>query len=289
MAVKLQTIKDIRNYLTGELSELYAPEELRSIINIIIPSAFEISNVTYHLKENEEITNREKIDTVIRYCSELKTGKPLQYVLGETLFYNCLIKVNPGVLIPRPETEELVDLIVNENRGFTGSLLDIGTGSGCIAVALAVSFPHSQVTGIDISQPAILTAMKNAENNNAAVSFLKADLFKIDQLEIQKADIIVSNPPYVRNSEKKRMKKNVLGFEPHKALFVPDNDALKFYCAILNLARHILNPGGTVYFEINEAMGKTMNDLLESCGYNDIRIIKDINGKDRIAKGKRYD
>jgi release factor glutamine methyltransferase len=289
MAVNLQTIKDIRNYLAGELSELYAEGELRSITNIIISRVFEMSSMSYLLKENEEKAGREKIKTVMRYCRELKTRKPLQYILGDTIFYDCIIKINRRVLIPRPETEELVDLIVKENRGFTGNLLDIGTGSGCIAVALAVNFPSSQVAGIDISGPAIVTAIKNAENNNAAVSFLKADLFKIDPSEIKRADIIVSNPPYVRNSEKQHIKKNVLGFEPHKALFVPDNDPLKFYRAILNLARHILNPGGIVYFEINEAMGNPMHDLLESHQYHKIKIIKDINGKDRLAKGEKYD
>jgi release factor glutamine methyltransferase len=289
MAVKLQTFKDIRNYLSEELSEVYHDRELRSIIKIIISKVFKIDNMSYLLIETEEIPEKGKIDTVISFCRELKTGKPLQYVLGETIFYDCSIKVSPGVLIPRPETEELVDLIVKGNRGFIGNIIDIGTGSGCIAVALAVNFPASQVTGIEISGKAILTAKRNAENNNAIVAFIKADLFKIDPSEIQNADIIVSNPPYVRHSEKKLMKQNVLGFEPQKALFVPDNDPLKFYRAILNLARHILNPGGVVYFEINEAMGKPMHDLLESYEYQEIKIIKDINGKDRIAKGGKYD
>jgi release factor glutamine methyltransferase len=289
MAVKLQTFKDIRNYLSEELSELYSDGEIRSIINIVIPKVFEIDNMSYLMNETEEIPEKDKIDTVIRFCSELKTGRPLQYVLGETIFYNCKIKVNAGVLIPRPETEELVDLLVNENRGFKGNIIDIGTGSGCIAVALAVSFPASRVTGIDISEQAVLTAKKNAKYNNAEVEFIRADLFKIGPSEIQNAGIIVSNPPYVRNSEKKFMKHNVLGYEPHKALFVPDNDPLKFYRAILNLARYILDPGGAVYFEINEALGKPMHDLLESYEYLQIKIIKDINDKNRIAKGKKHD
>jgi release factor glutamine methyltransferase len=289
MAVKLRTIKDIRNYLSGELSDLYHNGELRSIINILISRIFEVDNLSYLFKENEEITENRKIEKVVSFCIELKTGKPLQYVLGETPFYNCTIMVNPGVLIPRPETEEMVDLIVKENRGFSGKIIDIGTGSGCIAVALAVNFPSSKVTGIDKSGKAILTASKNAENNNALVKFFRADLFKIDPSELQNADIIVSNPPYVRKSEKKFMKQNVLGFEPRQALFVPDNDPLLFYHAILNLGRYILNPGGAVYFEINEAMGKQIHNLLESYKFYEIEIIKDINGKDRIAKGKKHD
>jgi release factor glutamine methyltransferase len=287
MAVKLQTIKDIRNYLSAELTGLYTDRESASISNIIISKVFDMNRMSFLLKENERIIDRRKADIVIRYCRELKTGKPVQYITGEALFYDCKINVRPGVLIPRPETEELVDLITKENKGFKGSIIDIGTGSGCIAVALAANFPSSKVTGIDISATAIKTAIKNAEQNNVTVSFLEADLFKIIPSEIQNADIIVSNPPYVRNSEKQNMSRNVLGFEPHKALFVPDNYPLKFYRAILDLAGNTLNHGGVVYFEINEAMGKPIHDLLESYRYHGIKIIKDINGKDRIAKGKK--
>ncbi len=289
MAVKLQTIKDIRNYISWELSGLYSGRESAGISNIIISKVFEMSRVSSLLKENEILASRKKTEMVIRYCRKLKTGEPVQYVIGETLFYDCIIRVNPGVLIPRPETEELVDMIVKENKGFTGSIIDIGTGSGCIAVALAVNLPSSKITGIDKSRRAIKTAIKNAELNNSAVSFLEADLFNIDPSQIQNADIIVSNPPYVRKSEKQFMRRNVLGFEPHRALFVPDNDPLKFYRVILNLAGNILNHGGSVWFEINESMGKPVQDLLESYNYCGIKIIKDINGKDRIAKGKKDD
>jgi release factor glutamine methyltransferase len=289
MAVKLQTIKDIRNYISDELSGLYSGQESLSISDVLISKVFKMNKLTFLLKENEMKADSKRAEALIRYCSELKTGKPLQYVTGETLFYDCLLKVNRGVLIPRPETEELVDLVVKENRGFTGSIMDIGTGSGCIAIALAVSFPSAQVTGFDISRTALRTAIRNAKNNNADVSFVKADLFKIVPSEMQNADLIISNPPYVRNSEKLYMRKNVLFFEPQKALFVPDNDPLKYYRAILGLADYILNPGGSVYFEINEAMGKPILDLLESFKYSTVKIVKDINGKDRIAKGKKHD
>jgi release factor glutamine methyltransferase len=289
MAVKLQTIKDIRNYVSGELSSIYDEHESESISAIIISKLFGMNRPTILLKENELMVDRKKAETLIRFCRKLKAGEPVQYVTGETIFYDCLIKVRPGVHIPRPETEELVDLIVKENKGFTGSIIDFGTGSGCIAVTLAVNFPSSKVTGIDISPRAIKTAMENAKNNNAAVSFLKADILEITPSEIQNADIIVSNPPYVRNSEKQFMHRNVLGFEPHRALFVPDNNPLKFYRAILNLASHILNPEGTVWFEINEAMGTPVRDLMESYNLHGIRLIKDLNGKDRIIKGKKDD
>ena len=287
MAVKLQTIKDIRNYLTGELSELYPRQESISIADAVITKVFGMDRLTSILKENEVIDDRKKTETILRYCIGLKKGKPLQYVTGETLFYDCVIKVSRGVLIPRPETEELVDLVVKENKGFAGSIIDIGTGSGAIAIALAASFPLARVTGIDISQAAIRTAIKNAENNNVPVAFLKSDIFRINPAGLPKSDIIISNPPYVRDSEKKNMKKNVLGFEPHRALFVPDSDPLKYYRAILKLADHILIPGGSVYFEINEAMGKQVSDILELHKFSEIKIIKDLNGKNRIAKGKK--
>lgn len=289
MAVKLQTIKDIRNYLSGELSELYPRQESVSIADAVIKKVFGIDRLSYILKENEMITDRKKTETIMKYCIELKTGKPLQYVTGETLFYDCIIKVSRGVLIPRPETEELVDLVVKDNKGFDGSILDIGSGSGAIAIALAVSFPSARVTGIDISPAAIRSAIINAGNNNVPVTFLKTDIFKLNPSVLPKSDIIVSNPPYVRNSEKQYMKLNVIGFEPHRALFVPDRDPLKYYHAILSLSDNNLNSGGSVYFEINEAMGKQVSDMLELHKFRDIRIIKDINGKDRIVKGKKHD
>ncbi len=287
MAVKLQTIKDIRNYISGELSGLYSEREYAGISGIIISKVFEMNRMSSLLKENEILPGRKRAEMVIRYCRKLKTGEPVQYVIGETIFYDCIIKVNRGVLIPRPETEELVDLIIKENRGFAGTIIDVGTGSGCIAVALGVNLPFARITGIDKSRRAIKTAIKNAELNKSAVSFSEADLFKIKLSQIPNVDIIVSNPPYVRNSEKQFMHSNVLDYEPHRALFVPDHDPLKFYRAILYLAGNILNPGGSVWFEINEAMGESVKDLLKSHKFHGLKIIKDINGKDRIAKGKK--
>jgi release factor glutamine methyltransferase len=287
MAVKLQTIKEIRNYISGELSGLYPEREHVGISGIIISKVFEMNRMSSLLKENEVQSDWKKVEMVIRYCRRLKTGEPVQYVIGETIFYDCIIKVNRGVLIPRPETEELVDLIVKENRGFSGTIIDVGTGSGCIAVAIGVNLPNARIIGIDKSGNSIKTAIRNAKLNNSAVSFSEADLFKIKPSQFRNADILVSNPPYVRYSEKQFMHKNVLDFEPHTALFVPDNDPLKFYRAILDLAGNILNPGGSVWFEINEAMGKSMHELLKSYKFNGIKIIKDINGKDRFTKGKK--
>jgi len=236
----------------------------------------------------ETPVNQKQNHEIIRICRELKRGKPIQYIIGETNFYNCLIRVNSETLIPRSETEELVDIIIKENRGFRGSILDIGTGSGCIAIVLAINLPGSSVTGIDISEGAIAIAKENARLNNANVNFFPADIFIHNTIKITSTDIIVSNPPYIRASERRDMAKNVLDYEPHSALFVPDDDPLKYYSAIISLAEKILVPRGMIYFEINEAMGSLIVHLLGSFRYKNPEIIKDINGRDRIIKATKY-
>ena len=218
----------------------------------------------------------------------LETGKPIQYILGQTSFYNCTIKVNNQTLIPRPETEELVDLLIKENSGFSGRITDIGTGSGCIAIAIKKNLQTAELTGIDVSDGAIKMAAKNARLNNVKVSFIKTDILKIDPDSMPPAEIIVSNPPYVLESERQYMKKNVLDFEPPVALFVPDEDPLLFYRAIVNLSQKILSPLGKIYFEINENKGREICAMLESTGYSEVKIVNDINGKERIVKGRLH-
>ena len=286
MAVNLQTIKDIRNYLARELRDTYPQEEINAITNIINYTIAGIEKLHF-LSENQIPVSREVEEKIVAICNELKKGKPIQYILGETTFYNCKIKVDCNTLIPRQETEELVDLIIRENMGFCGNLIDIGTGSGCIAIALAVNLPESKITGIDISEGAVNKARENAKLNNVSITLFKTDILKPDLQMIDKVDIIVSNPPYVRNSEKQYMHKNVLDFEPCSALFVPDNDPLVYYQAIIELAKSILNPEGKIYFEINETMGDPLFQLLRSNGYTGLKIVKDINSKDRIIKGKK--
>ncbi len=284
MAVKLQTFGDIRNYIARELSSVYPQGELTGITRVLLSTLFGVTSTIQLLNSEGEKVSKDKAETVLLYCQELKKGKPVQYVTGETQFYGYAIKVRPGVLIPRQETEELVDLIIKENTAFAGKIVDIGTGSGCIAIALAGRLRSARVLGVDISVKALDLAGENAEMNNTRVFFRRSDIFKSDPSEFEDADIIVSNPPYIRNSEKLLMKKNVLEFEPHRALFVPDGNPLKFYRAILDLAKQILNPGGRIYFEINEAMGGPMLELGVAYNFKKIRIIKDINGKDRFVK-----
>jgi release factor glutamine methyltransferase len=286
MGVKIQTIKDIRFYLAKELNGIYKEPEIRTLAVILIKTV--TGTTTLHqLYDNDYLINSALAEKIIEYTEELKTGKPIQYVVGETIFYNCTIKVNGSTLIPRPETEELVDLIIRENQDFKGNIIDFGSGSGCIAIALAANLPFAKLKGIEISDDAIRIARENATLNNVNVSFIKGDIFKLSQESLGKTGIIVSNPPYVRDSEKLIMGKNVLDFEPHLALFVTDSDPLIYYNAILKLADKVLLPCGRLYFEINEVMGKPLIRLLESFEYSEIGIILDINDKERIIKGRK--
>lgn len=285
MTVNLRTIKDIRSYFASELGSLYDEKETTSLSKIIIKTITGSSGLHQLNNPGFEISH-EQASAIIRICEELKTGKPYQYILGETHFYNCIIRVNPSVLIPRPETEELADLIIRENKSYSGGIIDFGTGSGCIAIALAANLPESSVTGIDFTEDVLQLARINAGLNNVTLSFQKMDILNFSYASIiEKPGIIVSNPPYVRNSEKKLMNKNVLDFEPHDALFVDDSDPLLFYRAILDIADKILIKGGRIYFEINEAMGNPMADLMISHGYSGVKVIKDLNNKNRFIKG----
>ena len=216
---------------------------------------------------------------------ELKTGKPLQYVLGETEFYGLKFKVNTNVLIPRQETEELVDLIIKENDNKRAIILDIGTGSGCIAVTLARRLMRSEVFATDISEPALEIAKINAGMNNVNVQFIPDNILNPEYKWNRKYfDIIVSNPPYVVADDIKYMQPNVLNFEPSQALFADPADPMLFYRKIFDFARIHLRPGGKIYFEMNERHGSDIKNIAGSYIPGNIEIIKDINGKDRIFK-----
>lgn len=288
MAVKLQTIKEIRNYISRELSGLYPGREALAIAHLVTEKIFGADRMALMLRENEPLKGNSYQKRVISYCRRLSAGEPVQYVLGETEFYNCRIMVNRHVLIPRPETEELADIVIRENRNTNARIIDFGTGSGCLAIALAVNLPSASLTAVDISKNALKTAERNASLNNATVDFINADILS-DELPglLPMAGIFTGNPPYIRESEKKFMRNNVLGYEPWKALFVPDNDPLRFYRAILDLSREKLFKSGMAYFEINESMGDAMRELFEKYDFSEIRIIKDIYGKPRFAAGRK--
>lgn len=278
-------IKQYRTRFIYELSSIYDAGEAESFFYLILEEKQKLKRIDLAL--NPELTfSDEEIEIWNSILEQLKQEIPVQYLLGKTSFYGLDFEVNENVLIPRPETEELVDWIIRstEVRGTNLKVLDIGTGSGCIAISLAKNISNAQVFAIDISEKALATAQKNAQSNEVNVTFLEENILKTDDLE-QQFDIIVSNPPYVRELEKEEIKKNVLDNEPHLALFVDDNDALIFYRKIAELAQKNLSPNGQLFFEINQYLGKEMIELLEKTGFKNIELRKDIYGNDRMIRG----
>jgi release factor glutamine methyltransferase len=236
--------------------------------------------------KGKELSGMER-RSIRQMALRLKQGEPVQYILGETSFCGLMFSVNSKVLIPRPETEELVARIVNDHAGKKVRILDVGTGSGCIAVALAHALPDADVTAVDVSDGALQVAAVNARRNKVAVSFVRTDVLSLQQAEQDITgifDLIVSNPPYVRESEKAGMEKNVLLYEPPQALFVADSDPLLFYRAIARLSEKKLKEGGALYFEINSQLGKETTGALKKEGYENVELIRDLSGKDRIIK-----
>lgn len=278
---KISTIQSTIKYIKNELKEIYSIREAESIAYILIEYVLHYSKTHIQLNKNENITP-DQSNKLESYLAELKTNKPLQYVLGETEFYGLVFKVNEHTLIPRPETEELVHAIINENKSENLKVLDIGTGSGCIPITLAKNLKLAHVATADISAKAIEKAKENALLNEISVEFFHRDILKWEQFEWEQFDIIVSNPPYVTESEKKLMENNVLDHEPHTALFVSDHDPLIFYRTIVDLASKQLKPNGKLYFEINENLGQETVELLKQNSFQNIQLLKDINGKNRM-------
>jgi len=277
-----EAIRLIRNRLSG----LYVPEEIEGFINLIFEHLYKMSGLKLHLHHNHQISEA-KLTEIKEIAQRLQNFEPIQYILEKTEFYGLPFKVNSSVLIPRQETEELVDWILKDYPPENCAALDIGTGSGCIPVAIAKNRPDMEVEAWDLSQEALSTAKLNAELNRVNIEFAKTDILQWPQIQMDKKyDLIVSNPPYVTKSEEALMHKNVLDYEPHLALFVTDEDPLIFYKEISAFAEHFLNPGGRVYFEINEKMGNEVAELLNG-HFANVVIRKDINGRDRMARGEK--
>lgn len=286
-------IKNYKNRFLQALSSLYDEKEVESFFYLTLEKLHQKKRIDLALQPDLSMdeTQLSQWETVL---TELKTYKPIQYILGETEFYGLPFLVNENVLIPRPETEELVELILVESRKSkveSLKILDIGTGSGCIPVSLKKNLPSAEVFAIDVSTNALEVAQKNAEINGVEVNFIQTDILKVNDLKKLPTsnfqlpasfDIIVSNPPYVRNLEKAEINPNVLEFEPHLALFVEDNDALLFYRKITELAKSHLAENGKLYFEINQYLGKETVALVESYGFKNVQLIKDIYGNDRM-------
>ena len=276
-------LKSLKTYFNNALLEYYPETEIESFFNLLSEHILRMKRID--ISQNlYAVVSGKKYDKFQKAIDRLKKYEPIQYILGDTEFYGLVFKVNPSVLIPRPETEELVAWIIREHKDKEEiSILDIGTGSGCIAITLAKNLPNAKVFALDVSEEALKTAKQNAKSNNVEVEFIEADIldWNFDNLQF---DAIVSNPPYVRELEKENMRANVLDHEPHLALFVKDNDALLFYRKITEVARNILKPNGQLYFEINESLGNSTEELLVDASYKSIELKKDIFEKDRMIK-----
>lgn len=275
-------------YIQEQLQGIYPPDEIKSFTKILFENICNIPPYQQVFHKDIEISEAQK-QKLQEAITRLKNHEPIQYIIGSTFFFNRDFMVEPGVLIPRPETEELMEMIVRENQNKPIRILDIGTGSGCIPVTLSLELPQSTVYSADISEDALCVAQKNIAHNKATVSLIHCDI--LDDTAIprlpQQLDIIVSNPPYVMESEKTGMENNVLVHEPHLALFVPDEDPLLFYNRIADLGRTLLKEGGRIYFELNALLAQESAEMMISKGYKQVSLHKDLFGKLRFLTAVR--
>ena len=274
----------IAKHIKENLGSYYPAGEVAAFTRIIATEILGIPQMTFFLKENVELTHEQEA-TLEDAIKRLQKYEPIQYIQGYSDFCGLRFKVTPATLIPRPETSELVEWVASEATG-NERILDIGTGSGCIAVSLANKMPQSEVTAWDISNEALAVATENSRSNGTEVLFEQVDIIAY-QPEEKQFDIIVSNPPYIKENEKSAMHSNVLDWEPHTALFVPDSDPLLFYRTIAKKGLTLLKPGGTLYFEINRAHGAETTEMLAGLGYTGIELRKDFAENDRMIKGIR--
>jgi len=283
------TLNEARTVLTKELKSIYENEELKNIIDLVLehitglPRIEQVRNKIPYLT----CTQLEDLDTI---TERLKQNEPVQYVLGEAWFAGMKFKVNKHVLIPRPETEELVDWVVKQYAIDTRQLaiIDIGTGSGCIPITLKKKLPEAKVSAIDVCSEALFTVTENAIALDAEVDLMLLDFLDEEKWkELGQYDVIISNPPYVRQSEVNTMHTRVKNFEPHLALFVPDTDAWLFYKKLADFSLQHLSPGGSLFVEINEALGESIINLFKEKGLINIELRKDMQGKDRMIRAIR--
>ncbi|WMI65561.1 peptide chain release factor N(5)-glutamine methyltransferase [Aestuariibaculum sp. YM273] len=284
-------LKDIQQQFHLELDDIYGKEEVDSFFFLLIESFYNLTRIKLAMDPETLVNDSAKLKEALEL---LKEEQPIQYILGETEFYGLPFKVNPYTLIPRPETEELVEWIIKHQPKLnheTLNILDIGTGSGCIAISLAKNIPNAKVYALDVSPEALKMARQNAELNNVSIEFIEANILNpdtwSDAFKSMSFSVIVSNPPYVREQEKQLMKPNVLNNEPHLALFVKDENPLLFYKAIAQYASSNLEKQGALFFEINEFLGREMIHLLTSNHFVNIQLKQDIFKKDRMIKGEK--
>ena len=278
----LSGIQQFKTLLTNQLKNIYPEHEITQFSKLILQDVLNVTP-TQLLLLNDDCLNQEQIVILEEIIKRLAQSEPLQYILGHTEFYDLDLNVSPAVLIPRSETEELVHWILNDSQTNKSRILDIGTGSGCIPLALKNNLPDSEVEAWDISDEALQIARQNGKNLNLDVNFRKVNVLQCTSVNVP-FTCIVSNPPYVRHLEKEMMEDNVLKHEPHLALFVEDDDPLIFYRTIAQLGKKALVKKGSLFFEINEFLEQEMTNLLKGMGYIDIECRKDLQGKARMMK-----
>ena len=274
--------KDLKEQFDKRLEHLYAQQESSEMFFVVLEQVESSTRMQFLEKQQTEVS-ADTQSNILDVLKELEQGKPIQYIFEEAYFYRLIFKVNASVLIPRDETEELVDLIVRKERkegAIPKRVLDVGTGSGCIALSIKKNLPWMAVSALDVSEEALAVAKENALRLNLSVDFIHADILQYSTPT--KYDIIVSNPPYVKENERADMHVNVLSYEPATALFVSDQDPLIFYRTIADFARLSLVEGGSLYFEINEYLGPEMVMLMEEKGFSEVRLIQDLQQKNRM-------
>lgn len=290
MRITSNKVSDLISFYKSELKEAYEPAEIDSLIQHCFKHYLNFNTSDLVTKKTEHI-NQSDLIKIYKCCIDLKKHKPFQYILEETEFFRMKFKVSPDVLIPRPETEELVELILKDCKTEEKNLniLDIGTGSGCIAIALKKNLPDADVFAVDVSNKALEIAEHNAKVNKAPVIFCEADILNDNVNEkLDSFDLIVSNPPYIAKSEADLMLKRVKEFEPHLALFVENNEPLIFYKKIIELCKNHLNENGKSYFELNPIFAEEIKQIAEkSCLFESVKIIKDLSGNNRFLKATK--
>ncbi len=287
MAEKLQTISEISCHISGMLKTLWPADEADAMASAIILEYTGMSRAA-QMAFGDRQPDHGARERILSAALRASRGEPLQYIIGYTEFCGHKIMVEPGVLIPRPETEEMTAMIISENPGYTGTATDLCTGSGCIAIALSMAFPGAKVVATDNSPAALRVAAGNIAATGASVTLSESDIFSHDQSGVPLSGIIVSNPPYVTESEKKAMHVNVMDYEPHEALFVPDSDPLIYYRRIADIASTRLASGGTLWLEVNENLASETTRLFSAGTYRQVEIIKDLRGKQRFIKAERH-
>ena len=288
-------LKQYKNHFFDSLQGIQDEQEIESFFFILTEYLHNLKRVDVALNPNFKLSDAE-VEKWNIILADLQQEKPIQYITGEAWFYGLQFEVNENTLIPRPETEELVEWILNSpitHHPSPITILDIGTGTGCIPISLKANLPQANVSAIDVSEKALEVAKRNAVSNKVEINFIQTNILEVEDLsQLQSPithypspyNIIVSNPPYVRNLEKEEIKKNVLEYEPHLALFVEDTDALLFYRKIAQLALKNLTPNGLLFFEINQYLGKETVELLQNLGFKNIELKKDIYGNNRMIK-----